>query len=242
MNASPYSYGSTLVPEHPILINFRNLPTCPNVFRSSCINLTGENGIKYLAKEIGIQTYIDFRNKREQKYEFLSNQLAHHNIKYLNYEISDYEGNLKLNPTPAVLDYIDYYERILRQGKNAFRSFLTFMAKNGNKNVVFACYSGKDRTGIAAILLLHVLNVSKVTIKNDFFATNDELTRSIFAFQKNWTKRGLTADTYLKRIQIQEAAFDLLLERFQTIYGGIDQYISNELNITTKEIELICTK
>ncbi|WP_225049278.1 tyrosine-protein phosphatase [Lacticaseibacillus kribbianus] len=67
------------------------------------------------------------------------------------------------------------YEKMLTDSHaNAiFREvFATVLAAEPNEAVLFHCAAGKDRTGVAAMMLLGALGVPEATIKADYLLTN----------------------------------------------------------------------
>lgn len=56
----------------------------------------------------------------------------------------------------------------------AYRQLFTTLLANDTDGqaVIFHCTAGKDRTGVAAIMIEHALNLPLATIKNDYLLTN----------------------------------------------------------------------
>ena len=67
----------------------------------------------------------------------------------------------------------DFFLKVYRgitlseESKEAYAKFLKLVLENEKGSVLFHCTSGKDRTGIASLLLLHILGVDKETIIGD---------------------------------------------------------------------------
>jgi protein-tyrosine phosphatase len=58
-------------------------------------------------------------------------------------------------------------------GKAGFRNFFRVLLETPEGSaVLWHCTNGKDRTGVAAMLLLGILNVDEETIMADFMLTN----------------------------------------------------------------------
>lgn len=56
--------------------------------------------------------------------------------------------------------------------REAFAGVLRHVADAGDRAVLFHCTAGKDRTGWAAALLLHLAGVDDATIREDYLLTN----------------------------------------------------------------------
>ena len=74
-------------------------------------------------------------------------------------------------------------------GKEGFREFFRVLLETPEGNaVLWHCTSGKDRTGVAAMLLLGVLNVDEETIMEDFMLTNAFFESEISAMREQLEK------------------------------------------------------
>ncbi|MGQ4559957.1 tyrosine-protein phosphatase [Levilactobacillus hammesii] len=65
----------------------------------------------------------------------------------------------------------DFYNQRLTFGYPAitgYRQFLNMLAVNNGGSTLYHCSSGKDRTGIATVLIMAILGMDKQTIVNDF--------------------------------------------------------------------------
>ena len=69
----------------------------------------------------------------------------------------------------------DTYRHFVLQHADRFKAFFDALLSHPNHNVVFHCTAGKDRTGVAATLLLHALHVPMPTIWHDYLLTNKRL-------------------------------------------------------------------
>jgi protein-tyrosine phosphatase len=69
----------------------------------------------------------------------------------------------------------DTYRNFILKNSHTFASFFDALISHPECNVVFHCTAGKDRTGVAATLLLHALNVSMPSIWHDYLLTNERL-------------------------------------------------------------------
>lgn len=117
-----------------------------------------------------------------------------------------------------VLDYAAVLGRLVRH-----------VAEAGHA-VVFHCAAGKDRTGIAAALLLGLLGVDRSTIEADYLLTNDLYRRPLDLQQQSHTN-GLPADArevmWTVHASHLRAAFDALDEA----YGGLEPFAAGPMGI-----------
>lgn len=127
-------------------------------------------------------------------------------------------------------------------GKAGFRDFFEVLLETPKGSaVLWHCTNGKDRTGVAAMLLLGVLNVDEETIMADFLLTNEFFDTEISAMRTQLEQyiqdeakleeflvagRGVSAK-YLQN------AIDYIKEN----YGDIPGYVKTELGLTDADIE-----
>ncbi len=106
---------------------------------------------------------------------------------------------------------------------------------NGGQASLVHCFAGKDRTGIAASLLLHVLGVHRDDVIAEFLRTNDAPTTHILERQSLPRMREVYGD-------IPQGALDNLMgvrpeyiatyfSEVERDHGSIDAYLANSLGV-----------
>lgn len=126
-------------------------------------------------------------------------------------------------------------------GKAGFRDFFRVLLEiPEGSSVLWHCTNGKDRTGVAAMLLLGVLNVDEETIMDDFMLTNAFFTEEISAMRaqlSQYIKDEAVLDELLVtgrgvHAPYMQNAIDYLKEN----YGDIPGYVKTELGLTDANI------
>lgn len=79
--------------------------------------------------------------------------------------------NEQASPADFVEVMIDIYRILIRTHADIFRSFLQVVASADERPVLFHCAAGKDRTGVAAALLLTALGTPRAAVMQDYLAT-----------------------------------------------------------------------
>jgi protein-tyrosine phosphatase len=91
--------------------------------------------------------------------------------------------------------------------------------------VVFHCTAGKDRTGVAAALVLLALGVSREVVMQDFMLTNQLFRHPPL----------LASDTPPEALavlwQVQEGFLEAALHAIDTDHGGIDAYLRKRMGL-----------
>ena len=133
------------------------------------------------------------------------------------------------------------YEKMVTSQKTIdhYASFLRKLIANNGMPTIYHCTQGKDRTGIATMLLLLVLGVDKEVIMQDYLYYNVVnrrlnnlytfgVTVGCFSIRK---ARGLR-NLLVARREYLEAAFKRIEET-----GGIKAFITSKLGLSEEEIE-----
>lgn len=127
-----------------------------------------------------------------------------------------------------------YYKCVMGEyGKRAYKTFLNDLLKSGDGGSLWHCTQGKDRTGIAAILVEYSLGVSPDHIRRDYLATN--------LFIKPWVDKmnslmrnkvlvgglGIDLEAYT---YANMCYFDKAVETIVDNYGSMDNYLTRALD------------
>ena len=150
-------------------------------------------------------------------------------------------------PGGAKQSMIDYYALLIRSKKaqKAYKNFFeTLLKVNEGEALAFHCTQGKDRTGVALMLLLSVLGVQKDKIIKKYLQYN----KIKFHF-RFWAFVGMTlfiSPRLARHLdKILGARKEYLASSYQTIekeYQNIDNYISNVIGISDETIKQLRLK
>lgn len=200
--------------------------------------------------DYGIRTVIDLRTKEETvKYP---DRLDYYPLRYfslpiLQQDLTDSSTNVrnlpgKISDEKAGLRQMRYvYDQLVisEEAQKAYRQFFLILLNSSSAGVLFHCSTGKDRTGIVAILLLALLGVPEAAIKQDYLLSNDFLIDRI-------KERLLTAarvdahPAYLKSLldisAVRGAYFDQVIHVINTQFGGFKAYFRNQLGLNVLSI------
>ncbi|ALS02816.1 hypothetical protein ATZ33_15965 [Enterococcus silesiacus] len=125
-----------------------------------------------------------------------------------------------------------------QKGYNKF--FEEILALQKPESILFHCFAGKDRTGIAALLVLETLDVPREAIYADYLLTND-LRKQENAMILEQAKKAQLEETNLEALHVALNVDNSYLDNFyQTVekqYGDIATYLKRAIGIDkgTKE-------
>jgi protein-tyrosine phosphatase len=151
--------------------------TSEGIIRAASLHNLTPGGVGTLAA-LGVQTVVDLRSAEERRLmptPALGAAIAHVTAAVIDIDAS---------PAAFAENFVGYapiYERFLETGRDAYRSlFATVAASDGG--VLFHCAAGKDRTGVAAALLLEIAGVADDDIVADY-SCSERLLQDAF---KDW--------------------------------------------------------
>ena len=138
-----------------------------------------------------------------------------------------------------------YTEILLSEaGQKGYARFFDILL-DAEGAVLWHCTYGKDRTGVAAALVLYALGVDEDTIMEDFLLTNEVYRESIAK-----TEAGLKAAGYDDAVVAEaqamagvkgeylKAAFDAVKEE----YDSVEDYIRNQLGVSDEALSQLREK
>ncbi len=108
--------------------------------------------------------------------------------------------------------------------------FDELISLNKDSALLFHCTAGKDRTGIAAALVLYALGVDEETIMNDYLATNyyraADNEKMIALFAKAYRLPDEQArDVMAAKKEYLKATFEAIIAK----YGSVDAFLEKEM-------------
>ena len=134
------------------------------------------------------------------------------------------------------------YRNIVHHAKNQFHDFFMELMRVDRSPIIFHCSAGKDRTGIAAMLLLSALGVEKGQIIDDFMKSDRRTQFRVQEFLKYCKKKSMlqveAADVF-PLFCAKEKYINTAMETLEANYGGVLKYIKVELGISNQQLELL---
>lgn len=130
-------------------------------------------------------------------------------------------------------------------GIRGFTRFFEILAQSGEGAVLWHCSAGKDRAGLATVLLLHILGVSRDAILSDYLVTNRYLANRANDLTK------LIPPQYQEKAALQslqilnsaDAAFlDAGIVAVEQEYGSLDTYLAKALGLDEYARKTLCCR
>ncbi len=209
------------------------------LFRSGAMNGLTDADFAYLRK-LGIATVCDFRDNRER-----SQAPVHWPVEGMPHVFAkDYSMNIGamiqtltapgLTGEKTAAMMADLYRGLPYDFADQYRTMFAQLLAH-RVPLAFNCSAGKDRTGVAAALVLTALGVPRETVFEDFLLSNQYYdptkgAQGNSAEAKFWLSLPDDVRKALMGVDRRylEAAFDAIDKRS----GGIDGYFKDELGLT----------
>ena len=124
--------------------------------------------------------------------------------------------------------------------QKAFKSLLNIFANTKDGAIIFHCSEGKDRTGLAAFLILYILGVDVETIRQDYLFSNLMLGKYQAMMNQKIVYEGGSA---VLRANVRSLAsvaneyLDTALLLIDEKYNGLDNYIRDVLKVDDELIQ-----
>lgn len=129
----------------------------------------------------------------------------------------------------------DLYRALVGERAPRFAEFFAHLLR-AEAPVVFHCTAGKDRTGVAAALVLLALGVPRDTVMQDYLLTNE-------VFKPPWTAREDIDPAVLRALwgvqaDYLEAALDVIDEK----HGGPERYLRQTIGLDERRLAALAAR
>jgi len=116
-----------------------------------------------------------------------------------------------------------------------FARYLRVLVERDGASLVH-CFAGKDRTGIAATLVLHILGVSEADQRAEFLRTNDAPTIDVLRRQsvpgiEERLGRKLDEGAVMALLGVREEYLKRWWSEVETEYGSLDAFLDGHLGV-----------
>ena len=148
-----------------------------------------------------------------------------------------------LKPGNGYQHMLDVYRRMVEvpTAKAAYqRMFELLLSNNPTQASLFHCTAGKDRTGMAAYLILSALQVPEETILKDYLLTN----KATQSFREQWLQmlrdKGENEVVVENRRALGSVSVDYLnqtIDLINTNYGNVQNYLTEYFDLSPTDLK-----
>ena len=185
-----------------------------------------------LLQQLGVARAYDFRGAQERAAEpYALDGLEQHALSIepsVAQRMDELErSGLPLTPDHMAMLMTELYERLVEEHAPRYAEFFArLLGDEGRAPLVFHCTAGKDRTGIAAALLLRALGVSADDVEQDFLLSNALYRRPPYT-----PTRAISDDALQVLWSVRAAFLHHALQVIEQRHGGIERYFVQRLGL-----------
>ncbi|EGN95701.1 hypothetical protein SERLA73DRAFT_186882 [Serpula lacrymans var. lacrymans S7.3] len=155
-------------------------------------------------------------------------------------EIADRLRGFETVPIQA---FLVAYASILQQSGGVFSNFFKHLRDRPNQPVVVHCSAGKDRTGLAIVLLLLLLGVSDEDIVKDYVLSNIGLESALPRMIAEFEARNQAYIDHPKGLRVFLSAIPeamtAVLQCIREVFGGAENYAKEHMKLTSEDLARI---
>jgi protein-tyrosine phosphatase len=193
------------------------------VVRSAGLHRLTEAGVGHLADH-GIAAIVDLRSTVERERD-VTPSLSHTSIRHITSAVFEQDQS-PVGQAPEFPGYFVVYQRMLETGREAYRTLFEVIAETDGR-VLFHCTAGKDRTGVAAALMLGLAGVDAETITEDFSHSYRLLEPVLQDWLPKMAERGIDEARARKLLASDPEDMAQTLVHIDTLYGGPAGYLES---------------
>ena len=212
------------------------------LIRSGDFAELSETDLSYLS-EIPLLSVVDFRSEKET--ELIRNRIPSsvRNVYHLPIDAGNLAPRFKEfmeNPdmgaeeihskTAALME--ELYNELITTCSSAYKSFFQILQQEETP-LLFHCTAGKDRTGVAAALVLSALGVERSVIYDDYLLTNSTLQGKYDYLKEQYG----SIISFFSRVKTEflESAF----KGIEVQYGGVENYLTQVLDVDIEHLRAL---
>ncbi|GHT90881.1 protein-tyrosine-phosphatase [Spirochaetia bacterium] len=235
-----YAVGSGPVAERPVAE--RRQVKWGLLFRAGDLHKPSERDRALLEKK-GIRTIVDFRGadevERAPDCEIGTVKKTYH-LPIEAGNMVDLSRTERASSGETLMEGL--YRVLVDEARPQYREFFKILSEKGsaapqaaNTPLLFHCSAGKDRTGLAAALILSALGLDREQVFQDYSLSG--------IYLKDKYRTWLEKEPYLEPVMsIRRSYLDAAFSRIEADFGGMEQYLGTELGVDTALLRELYTE
>lgn len=213
------------------------------LFRSAELSHADRRDLGFLERA-GVAAVIDLRDldEREARPDRLPQGAEYHHLpalplRWAREDVPDSPMLPQLWRSDVHRFFVVFY-RILASSEetaDVYAAFFRLLLREPARPTLWHCTQGKDRAGIASILVHTALGVSLEGCLEDYFLTN-EMMRPRLEEQLAACQSAEEEKYFCQRELVQEDCIEAWLQRLTQKWGGLEQYLQDGLKLSDADL------
>ena len=213
------------------------------LLRTAKLNSLTDADVARLEREFHVRHIFDFRDGSEvaAKPDRAIPGAALHALPVLPELPGNNNGDyLRLSPERVLELMRGIYRTMARHEKStaAYRGFFDTLLAHPGEAVLWHCTQGKDRTGIAALLLLTALGVEEETAVEEYFLTNGPMGQKL-AWLRTQNKDAHELAIMEKLLLVYPECLNEYLDAIKALDGSLMGYLQGRMGLTEANIQTL---
>jgi protein-tyrosine phosphatase len=204
------------------------------IFRSDHLAALDSNDLKQI-QSLGIARTFDFRGVEEsQAQSYAWPGMQRHSLSIEPTVVQRLQAQHLSGRPLSAADALDAmqttYRDFVKSDSHRFAELFEHLLVKPEP-LLFHCTAGKDRTGLAAALILSALGVSEKDIWQDYLLTNQ-------LYKRNSTGASTLSPDVMKIVwEVQESFLKAALDVIQQDHDGMHNYLSQQLKLSPAALQ-----
>lgn len=197
--------------------------TAETVIRAASLARLEDAGVARL-RDMGVRTIVDLRSTEERERD-VTPTVAWAGIDVVAAPVFEQDAS----PVALSEDFAGFaavYQRMLETGRDAYRVLVETLARREDRLLVH-CAAGKDRTGVAAALLLSLAGVDAETIVSDYARSAELLAPQWSAWEPRMRERGVDPERVRPLMASDPADMAATLVHIELRWGSAEGYLAD---------------
>lgn len=150
---------------------------------------------------------------------------------------------IKLVENGTLSDDMYVHTAFSQKAQDGYREFFQILLDNKEgQSVLWHCTGGKDRAGVAAVLLLSALGVDEETILSDFALTNTFNAKKI-EYMASEAAKQTDDNTVIEGVKtltgVSPDFMKKMLDAVNEDYGSMENYLTSAIGLTQEDIKTL---
>jgi protein-tyrosine phosphatase len=195
--------------------------------------------------QLGIRTIIDFRSERNARQHPI---LLHPSIQIMPLplvpmdldRLNEQLENDALTRSDAIRHMQEIYVEIVSNHKAEFAEMFNILTIESNYPVLITDALGKDAVGLAIFFILYAIGIPENVLVNDYMLSNRVLSEIVaYAVGDGQNMSESMQQAVTAMLSVNRAYLNFAIEHIRQTYGSINNYIENELQVTSTQRSLL---
>lgn len=204
------------------------------LYRSDDLNKLTKIDLDYLTL-LPLHTVIDFRGEKESNAaaDHLPQTVSKHIPLHIDAGDMSNMNHFDMNDLIGTMQEV--YAFIIRNMQEVYKKFFCILLEKEDAPFLFHCSAGKDRTGIAAALLLSALGVDRETIMEDYMLSAKHIPKKYDFITESHPELA-------PLVTVKEEYLEKVFRVIDEEYGGMKNFLVNNLEADTERLRELYTE